>query len=79
MATLTRILTKQVWNLTVFRDNLDIMTNVLGPAGVHRHGGAEMSPHNHRGQHGHVQVRPEVPHALREACQEPRGGQDEPK
>ena len=34
-----------------------------------------MSPHKHRGQHGHVQVRPEVPHALREARQEPRGGQ----
>lgn len=36
-----------------------------------------MPPHNHRGQHGHVQVRPEVPHALREARQEPRGGQVE--
>ena len=36
-----------------------------------------MSPHQHGGQHGHVQVRQELHHALREAGQQPGGGQEE--
>ena len=53
------------------------MTSLSGSAGVCDHRRAEMSPHQHGGQHRHVKVRQELHHALREAGYQPGGSQKE--
>ena len=53
------------------------LTVSAGPACPNCQQGAEMSPHLHRGQCGHVQVRPELSPPLREAGGQPGGGEAE--
>ena len=58
-------------------DELDSDSLFSGAASVPGDSRAEMSPHQHRRQHRHVQVRQELHHALREAGPEPGDGEEE--
>ena len=59
-------------------DELDFDSSLLsGAASVPGDSRAEMSPHQHRRQHRHVQVRQELHHALREAGPEPGDREEE--